>query len=554
MNLYDALLVLDGRGRILSVRWEEESLRRACADAWEACVGLTPEALFTPPPTAASGTFTWLDEEFFYACLHTDFDRSYLLVRRGGGLEYLYQQALEHLDEGVQIYDRDACAVYFNKSSRRLSEIPEHVPIEGRHLLDLYELNEDRSTTLTCLRTRAPIINRVDCFRACDGNAITTSNTAYPILYGRELAGAVVFERSAAVTQAQLTRLERVRDGIADYASGEQGVKFTGYSFESVVGSGEKLAEAVRLAKRVAEQDCSVLLVGETGTGKEVFAQSIHRASGRRGKKFLAINCAAVPEALIEGLLFGTRRGAFTGSADRAGYFEEANGGTLFLDELNSMSLSMQSKLLRVVQEGTFRRVGGDRDLTSDVRLISSCNEDPFRLISENTLRRDLFYRLSTVVIELPALREHIGDISILADYYIRRTAHQYGKPVDGLSREALALLERCEWPGNVRELFHVLDHAMNVTDGGLLEVCHLPRRLVEEGVSGPDAPVAAAPAAPLTAVDRGGLQAALDEYECSVLRAVLEQLGGNVTQAARRLNLSRQSLQYRLRKYGIVV
>lgn len=158
------------------------------------------------------------------------------------------------------------------------------------------------------------------------------------------------------------------------------------------------------LAKRVAGQDSSVLLVGETGTGKEIFAQSIHRSSPRSGKKFLAINCAAIPDTLIESLLFGTQKGSFTGSEDKAGYFEEANGGTLFLDELNSMSLTMQSKLLRVLQENTFRRVGGSRDLKLDVRIISSCNEDPFRSISENQFRRDLFYRLSTVMIELPPL------------------------------------------------------------------------------------------------------------------------------------------------------
>ena len=552
MKLYDAMFTLDGHDRILSVRWEDETLRRACAEAWEARTGRTPAGLFTPAPSEEFGELRWLDEAFSYARLRTDFDRTYLLLRRGAGREYLYGQVLEHIAEGVQIYDKNACAVYINKSSRALSEIPEHVETQGRHLLDLYDLDEDISTVLTCLKTRAPVINRVDSFRARDGKPIITSNTAYPILYGRELAGAVVFEQDMGTVEAQLAQLERMRTGIEALKNGTvQRVAFTGYSFENVVGSGEKLAEAVRLAKRVAGRDCPVLLVGETGTGKEVFAQSIHRASTRGGRKFLAINCAAVPETLIEGLLFGTKRGTFTGSSDRPGYFEEAHGGTLFLDELNSMSLSMQSKLLRVVQEGVFRRVGGERDIETDVRIISSCNEDPLRLIEENVLRRDLYYRLSTVVIELPPLREHRQDVALLAEYYISRAASKYGKPIDGISRAALGVLEQCDWPGNVRELFHALDHAMNVADGGLLDVCHLPRRLTQ-GAPGPAAPAQEAPVP--AALPAGGLQGALDEYECRVLRAVLEHCGGNITHAAQRLALSRQSLQYRLRKYGIVV
>ena len=270
----------------------------------------------------------------------------------------------------------------------------------------------------------------------------------------------------------------------------------------------------MELARRVAPQDSPVLLVGETGTGKEIFAQSIHRASSRRGGKFLAINCAAVPETLIESLLFGTRKGSFTGSEDKAGYLEEAAGGTLFLDELNSMSLAMQSKILRVLQEKTFRR--------------------------------DLFYRLSTVMIELPPLREHPEDLEGLIRYHLEATAYQFVRAVTRIEPEVCALLRAYRWPGNVRELFHVLDYAQNVTDSQVMEVRHLPPYLLKHRTE---------PAAPLPAIDfsRETLQSLMDNYEKQIIEQALEHCGCNISRTAQALGILRQSLQYRIRKYGLI-
>ena len=246
---------------------------------------------------------------------------------------------------------------------------------------------------MTALQTQAPVIDRVDSFRVNDFRTtpIASANTSYPIFRNGELMGAVVFEETAEIAEKNIKKLEATRRALSAFQNTPPKVSFSGYTFDNVIGSCSRLREAVELAQRVAHQNNPVLLVGETGTGKEIFAQSIHRASRRRGGRFLAINCAAVPETLIESLLFGTQKGSFTGSEDKAGYFEEAAGGTIFLDELNSMSLAMQSKILRVLQEKTFRRVGGHKDLKLDARMISSCNEDPFKAISENTFRRDLF-------------------------------------------------------------------------------------------------------------------------------------------------------------------
>ena len=292
-------------------------------------------------------------------------------------------------------------------------------------------------------------------------------------------------------------------------------------------------------------------LVGETGTGKEIFAQSIHQASPRRSKKFLAINCAAIPETLIESLLFGTQKGSFTGSEDKAGYFEEASGGTLFLDELNSMSLARQSKILRVIQENTFRRVGGNKDLKLDVRIISSCNEDPFRAIADNQFRRDLFYRLSTVMLELPPLREHLEDLEELVRYHLNATSYQYVHGITEVDPRVYAILRAYNWPGNVRELFHVLDYAQNVADSSIMRPEHLPSYLTKNRTATQHSDEGHVPVIDFSS---NTLQSLLEDYEHEIILQALNHCGGNISRTAETLGILRQSLQYRIRKYGIIL
>ncbi|MBR3260261.1 MAG: sigma 54-interacting transcriptional regulator, partial [Firmicutes bacterium] len=462
--------------------------------------------------------------------------------------------------EGIQIYDKNAYAVFINDRSRRISEIPDNVSVEGRHLLDMYPLDENISTTLTSLRTERPVVNRVDHYNTSDGIFVAAAYTAIPIRKYGDVIGTVVFEQNSDVVENHIKRMKSIQKALDSYVDLNPRMPFTGYTFDNIIGNGAALEEAVSIAKRVSSQECSVLLIGETGTGKELFAQSIHRESGRRDGKFLAINCSAVPESLIEGVLFGTVKGSFTGSEDRVGYMEEASGGTLFLDELNSMSLAMQSKILRAVQERTIRRVGGSEDIPIDVRIISSCNEDPFKAIRENRLRRDLFYRLSTVMINLPPLRDHPEDIETLMRARIRNSNIHYVNKVDKIAPEVLDFLKRYSWPGNVRELFHMVDYAMNVTDGDTIEMEHLPKHLLREyhenGMGAAD--TAKVPAVSAGAVrpdwSRETLQSVMDRYENDVLRQALDQYGGNISRTAEALDIKRQSLQYRIHKYGIII
>lgn len=548
--LYDILFTLDQADCFCGVAWgskEAEDLYRDLFERWANLRRPVRDA-FHLPPQGDSGELLWEENTFHFQFLPAPEDRRWLLLKREDNRPYLLARALDQITDGVQIYDKNACVVYFNRASRGISHIPSGVNVEGRHLLDLYNLDESVSTTMTALQTQAPVIDRVDSFRANDFSTvpIASANTSYPIFREGELLGAVVFEQTAEIVERNMKKMEATGKALSAFSQRPPKISFSGYTFDNVIGSCPKLREAVELARRVAPQDSPILLVGETGTGKEIFAQSIHRASRRRGGKFLAINCAAVPETLIESLLFGTRKGSFTGSEDKAGYLEEAAGGTLFLDELNSMSLAMQSKILRVLQEKTFRRVGGSQDLRLDVRVISSCNEDPFKAVAENTFRRDLFYRLSTVMIELPPLREHLEDLEELIRYHLEATAYQFVHAVTRIAPEVFAILRSYHWPGNVRELFHVLDYAQNVTDSQVMEVRHLPPYLLKHRTE---------PAAPLPAIDfsRETLQGLMDDYEKQIIAQALDHCGYNISQTAQALGILRQSLQYRIRKYGLI-
>ena len=547
--LYDILFTLDRDRRFQSVAWgsqETETLYRDLFERWVADRLLAGTA-FALPEGEDSGRLVWEEAAFTFLILPAPADGSYLLLKREDNRPYLLARALDQIGDGVQIYDKNACAVYFNKASRGISHIPSGVNVEGRHLLDMYNLDESISTIMTVLQTQAPVIDRVDSFRTNNFSMapIASANTSYPIFREGELLGAVVFEQTAEIVEKNIKKMEATRRAISSFRNKPPKISFSGYTFDNVIGSCAKLREAVALAKRVAPQDSPILLVGETGTGKEIFAQSIHRASRRRSGKFLAINCAAIPDTLIESLLFGTQKGSFTGSEDKAGYFEEASGGTLFLDELNSMSLAMQSKILRVIQEKTFRRVGGHKDLKLDVRIISSCNEDPFKGISENTFRRDLFYRLSTVMIELPPLREHLEDLDELIRYHLDATAYQFVRGITEVTPEVRTLLRGYHWPGNVRELFHVLDYAQNVADASVMETRHLPPYLLKNQA-------APAPARPVD-FSRETLQGLMDQYERQIIAQALDHCGYNISQTAQMLGILRQSLQYRIRKYGLI-
>ena len=358
--------------------------------------------------------------------------------------------------------------------------------------------------------------------------------------------------------------MKMLKKGIADYQNMQRillqhlsasltPIKSTRYTMQDIIGSDPLLVSAKNLASKMALKDINILIQGETGTGKEIFAQGIHNLSSRKDEKFVAVNCAAFPETLIEGLLFGTVKGAFTGSADKIGLIEEANHGTLFLDELNSMSLNMQAKLLRVLQEKTIRRVGSTKNIPVDVRIISSCNEDAYALSENGTLRRDLFYRLASVVVEIPPLRERMDDIVPLTWHYIRKHQDLSVQPITEISPDFWERLRQHCWPGNVRELFHVLSFALSDCEGTTLQAENLPARFKARPNMGTEKiSIPHIRPADMSADFERGLSQLVKDYERQLLRQAYLSCDRNATKTAELLKISRQNFQYYLKKYNL--
>ena len=311
-------------------------------------------------------------------------------------------------------------------------------------------------------------------------------------------------------------------------------------SFGQLVGQSKGLQEVYRWIELAATSTAPVLVYGESGTGKELVARTIHDLSNRRNKPFVAINCAAIPETLIESELFGHERGAFTGATERRlGCFELADGGTLFLDEIAEMDNSTQAKLLRVLQEGNFRRVGGGKgEIQVDVRVIAATNRVPTEALSQGQLREDLFYRLNVFAIRLPSLRERKEDIPLLARTFIEEFNRQDNRQIRGLTPDAEKALERYHWPGNVRELRNVIQRAVVLGGSGLIDVEHLPENVMR----------AAAPAGSPT----GASVTPIREMEREMILRALEETGQDKRRAAALLGISLKTLYNKLAKYGI--
>ncbi len=313
----------------------------------------------------------------------------------------------------------------------------------------------------------------------------------------------------------------------------------TKYKLENIVGRSPQMLQVYKTVARVAESRSTVLIAGESGTGKELVARAIHFNSPRSSKPYVAVDCGSLAETLLESELFGHVRGAFTGAVtNKKGLFEEADNGTCFLDEVGDISLAMQAKLLRVIQEHEIKRVGGTETTKIDVRIIAATNKNLEELVAEKKFREDLFYRLNVVSIHLPPLRERLDDIPFLADHFLRKYAAENEKPVSRISAEVLDLLLRYQWPGNVRELENVIERAVTLSPHSLILPEDLPRRLRVEPseISATSLPS----------------QVSLTELEKIYIKKVLEETGGNKKRAADILGIDRRTLYRMAARYGI--
>lgn len=316
---------------------------------------------------------------------------------------------------------------------------------------------------------------------------------------------------------------------------------FGRFSFEGIIAHSPKMHQVIRLLQKVAGSTSTVLLLGESGSGKELAARAIHYNSPRRKYPFTAVNCAAIPETLFEKELFGHEPGAFTGAIGRRpGLLEESEGGTLFLDEIGDLPLAMQSKLLRVLQDREVRRIGGKESIRVNVRILAATNKDLEQEVAKGGFREDLYYRLNILTVELPPLRERREDIRPLAEHYLEKFSAEFGRPVRRIAPEALRLLTEQRWPGNVRQLAAVIERAVLLSEGPVLSREEVASRLQPRR-----------PAAPrLWELPEEGLN--LESFEREMIRQALERSGGMATRAAKLLHMSYKAFLYRMEKFGM--
>ncbi|EEK52663.1 AAA family ATPase [Bacillus cereus ATCC 10876] len=449
-------------------------------------------------------------------------------------MNMLYETLLNELDIGIHIINEESKTIVYNRKMMEIESM-DRLDVLYKSPLEVFAFEENKNSTLIeALKFGKTKKNIKQTYFNNKGQEITTINDTFPIIENGKIKGAIEISKE----------ISNLKQTIRMGPSRKQSTKFT---FDHIIGDSEAIQSIITEGKRVIRTSSSILLVGETGTGKELFAQSIHNESQRSTKPFISQNCAAIPDTLMESLLFGTNRGAFTGAIDKAGLFEEANGGTLLLDEINSLSPALQAKLLRAIQEKTIRRIGGTHEKEIDVRIIATINEDPFEAIAHNRLREDLYYRLSVVTLCLPPLRERKEDILALVQHFIEKYNTQFGLNVTDVDVNVREFFYAYDWPGNVRELEHIIEGSMNlIEDETIITAFHMPTRFrerIKTEFNMQHALTNHNTDAPKT------LKHTIEKMEKNYINQILKENHGNISQAAKFLGLSRQNLQYRIKK-----
>ncbi|MDO4542824.1 MAG: sigma 54-interacting transcriptional regulator, partial [Bacillota bacterium] len=457
--------------------------------------------------------------------------------------------------------------IYVNGAATRLENLAKEEMV-GKTIQEIYSLTEfnanRNSPTLEALWQEEAIENKNLEWFGAEGKIINAITSAYPIKQDGKTRGVYSFAENIQDLKTRLVEIGafhkkktyRLRKKILKNG--------TSYIFDDIIGDSEAILSTITIARRFAAKKLPVMIYGETGTGKELFAQSIHNASSFVSGPFVAINCAAIPDNLLESMLFGTVKGAFTGSLDSPGLFEKAENGSVFLDEINSMPINLQAKLLRALQEKEIRRIGDSKTRKINCRIISAINQHPNEAVTDGNLREDLFYRLSTGMLLIPPLRERGNDYEALANYIIGKCNEDMDTVVDAMSPAMKELLKSYYWPGNVRELTNIIESAMNMTSEGerILDISHLPTYLKNHFKE----EIAAMPHTEQvfnlvnkerftnypTMSFNGSFNDMLRDYEKNLLELALASTQGNITKCGEKLQLSRQNLTAKLKKHNI--
>ena len=385
-----------------------------------------------------------------------------------------FLSVFDKFSEGVILTDIDGLIIYYNTGMSRIDGLKTE-DVLYKKITDIYHMTDETSIIMRCLKKEISIINEPFYYRTRMGKVANTIHSAFPVTREGRLIGSLCVVRDYNLLTETIEEMP-VPETVFD----------DDIFFDSIIGEDMELTKAINSARMAANTPSPVMLYGETGTGKELFARAIHNHGLRSNNKYTPVNCAAIPENLLEGILFGTSKGAFTGSLNKAGLFERTNGGTLFLDEINSMPVGLQSKILRVLQERKVRRVGALKEVEIDVKIISSVNIDPYTAINNGTLRSDLFYRLGVVFIHIVPLSRRLGDLEQLVSHFIEKHNRILGCNVQRVSSDIMDLFKIYNWPGNVRELEHVIEGAMNIAGSdNVIKLEHLQSHFSNWSVKG---------------------------------------------------------------------
>ncbi|NLH00821.1 MAG: sigma 54-interacting transcriptional regulator [Clostridiales bacterium] len=437
----------------------------------------------------------------------------------------------------------------------------------GKNVKDIYGLTDDTSKVMRVLHTGVPIRDYLMSFvSVATGKRHLWLYSAYPLIVDGSLIGAITVYKPFSNVKSLVDEYEGTEKRKSDFPASVQTSNL--FTFDDIIYASAEMEETVKLCRKVAKSESSVLLVGETGTGKQMFAESIHSASSQNSKPFISVNCAAIPDTLLESVLFGVTKGAYTGAVEKPGLFEQSSDGTIFLDEIQALSPVMQAKLLRVLEYKVVRRVGSNKEIKVNPRIITAMNVNPLDYMKAGKLKPDLFYRIAVVTIRIPPLRERTSDIPILVNHFIKKANSSFSRRIERCSDQVLQHFFKYDWPGNVRELQHIIEHAAVVMSEfeTSIQMDHLPAMSMQntpvavetKAISGFDIEKV------VKNMENGSLNIdyksahdyALNEFNRQFnrffIKHALEVTNYNISKAAKKLNISRQHLHKLIQQFDI--
>lgn len=445
--------------------------------------------------------------------------------------------------DGIMITDKDGYVEYYQTFRPDVNNLKEQ-DVLHKHITEIYpDLDENTSSLMRVLKTGHALFNEYQTLKTYKGQSIRAINSTMPIKNKNEIIGAVDVSRYIDFPYQREDITIEIKNNTESKSL---------YTVDDIITNSQSMDIIKKRIPMIADTDSSVLIYGETGTGKELVAQSIHSSGKRKYKRFISQNCAAIPGNLLESILFGTTKGSYTGAENKPGLFEVANGGTLFLDEINSMEISVQTKLLKAIEEKKITRLGSYKPVDIDVKIISAVNEMPIKCIEENKLREDLFYRLSVVQLNIPPLRERINDLFFLVSHFIEYYNKKMGKNIINIEDDVEKLFRNYSWPGNVRELKNVIEGAFNIASSRFIQYRDLPEYMTDYcNIRKNLFKVYEITDTNLFKENPFSLDEALGKYEKMLIMEAISH-SDSLVEAASILGITKQSLNYKLLKYEL--